>query len=283
MSTEIELRLMSRSMPSGEIAFEDLAGIATTLQELTLRIARTCVPSLSTGRPSSLVSELSHLRLRGLNSGSTVLQAVRGRTPALDVERETDDLLDERLADVVHGLAQGRRPPWADDAVSGSVAAFGKALRRAAPHSEFSVGPREPIRIDSSSMMLEVWESAPATPAEEAVVSGLLEAVDLQRNRFRIVDALLHRVRLEDVQDAEAVATLIGTRVQARGVGVVDEKAVLRSLRTPVLTAAPLPAAWSVRTEPDLSAEFSKPGPVLDEGPELDDQEFDALIAYLRH
>lgn len=283
MSTEIELRLVDRSMPSGEISFEDLAGIATTLQELTLRIARTCVPSLPTGRPSTLVNDLSHLRLRGLTSGSTVLTAVRGLSSTLEIEREADDLLDGRLADVVRGLAQGRRPEWADDAISGSVAAFGKALRRAAPHSEFSVGDGESIRIDSSAMTLEIWESTPATPAKESVVSGLLEAVDLRRNRFRIVDALLHRVRLEDVQDAETVATLIGTRVQARGVGVLDEKAVLRSLREPVLTAAPLPASWTVRVASDLNAELSKPGPVLDAGPELDDDEFDALIAYLRN
>lgn len=270
-------------MPSGEIAFEDLAEIANTLQELTLRIARTCVPSLQTGRPSALVTDLSHLRLRGLTSGSTVLQAVRGRTPTPDIERETDALLDERLTEAVRGLVLGRRPEWADDTVSGSVAAFGKALRKAAPHSELSVGGRESIRIDSSSMALAVWERSPAIPAEEAVVSGLLEAVDLRRNRFRIVDALLHRVRLEDVQDAEAVATLIGTRVQARGVGLLDEKAVLRGLREPVLTAAPLPASWNIHAEPDLSPELSKPGPSLDEGPQLDDDEFDALIAYLQH
>lgn len=283
MSTDIELRLVDRSMPSGEIAFEDLAGITTTLQELTLRIARTCLSSLPTGRPSTLVTDLSHLRLRGLTSGSTVLQVVRGRTPALDIERDTDDLLDERLTEVIRGLAQGRRPEWADDAVSGSVLAFGKVLRKAAPHSDFSVGHREAVRIDASTMTLEIWESAPVPPAKEVVVSGLLEAVDLRRNRFRIVDALLNRIRLEDVRDAESVASLIGTRVQARGIGVMDEKAILRSVREPVLVTAPLPASWISHSAADLGTELARTGPTPGAGPEIDDEEFDALIAYLRN
>lgn len=170
-----------------------------------------------------------------------------------------------------------------DDAVSGSVAAFGSALRKAAPRSEFSIGHHDAIRIDSSSLDLTIWENEPRYAEDEVVVNGILESVDLRQNRFRIVDALRQRIRLENVPDAEAVASLIGHRVQARGVGVVDEKAVLRSLREPSLTAAPLPASWTAHTELDLSTELSKPGPALAAGPELDEDEFDALITYLRN
>src|SRR5699024_979974 len=107
----------------------------------------------------------------------------------------------------------GRRPEWVDDAVSGSVAAFGRALRKAAPQSEFSIGHHEAIRIDSSSLDLAIWENEPRYAGDEVVVNGILEAVDLRQNRFRVVDALLQRIRLEDVPDAEAVASLIGRRV----------------------------------------------------------------------
>ncbi|MGP5258812.1 hypothetical protein ACTXMW_01815 [Brachybacterium paraconglomeratum] len=282
MTTDITLRLLGAATAEGEIAFEDISAIAKALQELALRVTRTCVPSHTTGRPTELVSELSRLRLRGIRSGSTVLLAARGRHEVLDLPHSLDDLVDERLSEVVAGLAASRRPQWADRAVASSVLDFARALRHAAPRSEFTVGPRAPIALDTRDLRVEVWTPDAAIAFDPVSVSGKLEAVDLRQNRFRIVDDLTHRFRLEDVKDAEAVAPLVGSRVLAEGIGGLDESGTLRVLHSATVTAAPLPPAWLTRGEQDLERELAKPGPALDGGPELDDEEFTALLAYIQ-
>lgn len=282
MTTDIELRLLGAATPAGEIAFEDLAALAKSLQELTLRVTRTCVTSRGTGRPSELVSELSRLRLRGISPGSTVLHASRGRTGTLDLPDSLDDMVDERLSEAVAGLVTSRRPLWADGSVASSVQDFARALRHAAPRSEFTVGHRAAITLNSADLRVEIWATDDAVTSGQVTVTGRLEAVDLRQNRFRVVDDLTHRIRLDDVQDAESVASLVGSRVLAEGVGGLDERGTLRVLHSPTITSASLPPSWLSHSEQDLAQEFSKPGPVLAGGPELDDDEFAALLEHLR-
>lgn len=139
---------------------------------------------------------------------------------------------------------------------------FARALRHAAPRSEFTVGPRAPIALVALAVSVSrVW-TPDAIAFDPVTVWSKLEAVDLRQNRFRIVDDLTHRFRLEDVKDAEAVAPLVGSRVLAEGIDGLDESGTL-GVHSATVTAAPLPPAWLTRGEQDLEREAreARPGP----------------------
>lgn len=283
MSADLTLALIGGDTPDGHIGLADLSNIANSLQELSLRIARSCVPSDSLGRPNALVSEMSRLQLSGLSEGSTVLSIRRGSHEMLNIPLENEQTMAERFVSAVEGLAHGSRPSWADDAVAESGTKLIRALRQAAPTAEFRIDGRPPIRVDTRSVDLGAWAERDAHGArEEVVITGKLEAVDLRTARFVVVDDLANSIRLEGVEDAEAVAYLIGERVEARGQGQRGQRGSSLSITRPVLTAAPLPDAWVHHGAEDLERELSKPGPQIDSGIELDDEEYDDLVAFLK-
>lgn len=282
MSVDFELRLSGGDAPDGEIELTDLVNIGGALQELSLRIARGCLPSDALGRPNALLADVSQLRLRGLLEGSTLLKFSRGHADTLNVPLDHEQDIDDRFADVMDGIARNSRPEWVDGTVAESSAKLLKAMRQAAPMIRFQAGTRPTVDIDTKVAELNVWErSAAAAASEQFTISGRLEAVDLRTNRFRVVDDLSNSIRLVNVEDAGSVAPLIGGRVKARGLGRRGPDDKLQSLSHPVLTAAPLPATWLQHGTADLAHELSKPGPKVGEGIELDDAEYEDFLTFL--
>jgi hypothetical protein len=60
------------------------------------------------------------------------------------------------------------------------------------------------------------------------VVTGVLVMVDLEARRLRMRDDVGHDITLEDVQDVDAAARLIGRRVVARGMAERNDRRVVR-------------------------------------------------------
>jgi hypothetical protein len=282
MTQELELRLVGAAAPDGEIRFADLAAIASSLQELSLRITRTSVDSERMGRPNDVVQGLSQLRLTGLARGSTRLLVARGAPDVLAIEpRELQDLV-LKFAEVIEGVARDRRPGWVSDSVAESAEDFVKALQTAAPVVEARVGAGRPVRIDTRAIRRETWRRADAnTDAQEVVVSGRLEAVDLRSGKFRVVDDVGNRINLQEVRDADAAAHLINQRVRATGTAVRDGSHRLREVERPTLEAQSLPDSWRQRGAADLTAELAKQGPSYGAGVELSDEEYADFLAFI--
>lgn len=283
MNDDLELRLVGTSAPDGEIRFGDLVAIASSLQELSLRITRTCVSAERSGRPKDVVQEFAQLRLGGLSNGSTRLLVSRGPSDTLDIEPSERRDLDRKFSEVIEGVGQDQRPSWVDDSIAASTEDFVKALQDAAQVVEARfAGAGRTVRIETRSIHRETWRRKSPTASTYEVVSGRLEAVDLRSGKFRVVDDVGNRIALDDVPDAAGTAHLINQRVRATGPAARDDADHIRVLQAPVVEADALPEAWSSPSTADLTAELAKPGPTYGAGVELTGEEYADFLAMVR-
>lgn len=283
MSSEVELTLEGASSPAGEIRLADLAALAQSLQELSLRIGRAFVDAEGPGRTPRAIEDLSQLRLRGIDKGSTRLTLARGPAGALDLELAESAALDRRFWEVIEAVGKDERPGWVTDLVADSAASFVEAVQSAAPTVEVIMSRYEPVRIRTQEIHPETWmREGPTADQETVVVTGRLEAVDLRSGRFRVVDDVAHRIGLDDVPEAEAVAHLINHRVRVVGSGIVGRDGQLKAVRQPTIIQESLPSSWFHRERADLTAELAKPGPTFGEGVELTDEEYAEFVAFLK-
>jgi hypothetical protein len=283
MAESLELRLEGAAAPDGEIPLADLAAIAKSLQELSLRVTRASVGAADLGRPNADVAGLSQVRLSGIRAGSTRLILSRGEPDVLDIDPAQLSDLDQRFLGILQGIGQDRRPDWVSDTVADSASDFVNALQAAAPVVVARLGDRLPIRIETRKIRKETWQGRSAQAASrQLVVAGRLEAVDLRSGKFRIVDDVGHRIALEDVPEAQAVAYLIAHRVEAEGPGILSTDGRLKGLWAPTIREAELPEPWTVRAAADLTEELAKPGPAYGEGIDLTDEEYADFLSFVR-
>jgi hypothetical protein len=244
-TNDIELRLTGTGVPDGEIGLGDLAAIASSLQELALRIGRHLTGQQGPGRTRDAFERVTRLRLRGLEAGSSRLAIAYGEPDVLPVdvgaERDTARLFWE----VVAGIGSGHRPTWVPAPVSRSALALIEALDRAATTVEVHRADGAHLRIRPASVRRDVWVTSDTTVTdEETAVTGRLEAVDLKAPKFRIRDDVGNGIDLDEVADAETAAPLVGRRTRATGSGLLGARGQLKSLAGAVVEPDPLPATW---------------------------------------
>jgi len=280
---ELELRLIGAAAPDGEVRLNDLAELAAGLQELSLRVGRELHRRAGPGRTHQTVEALTEMRLSGLSKGSTRLHLARGGEDELDLDLVQAREIDTKFWEVVEGVRTNERPEWVTDLIAESAGKLVMALKSSAPQVELVRGDNPPMRLETQTLRKEVWLATPDDrAAEEVVVTGILEAVDLRSGRFRIRDDVGTRIALDDVVDRDSVAPLINHRVRAVGVGVLGPEGQLKAVTEPSIEQESLPDSWSKFATGDWSAELSKPGPAFGEGVELSDEEFADLMAVLK-
>jgi hypothetical protein len=284
MTKDIELRLIDAPAPSGEVAVKDLAALATALQELTTRISRDVINTPGPGRTKQFVEELSQLRLRAIEASSTVLRFSKGPTDKLDVDLPEQTLADDRFWEIVAAMREDRRPGWATDLIAESVGKLVNALQAAAPTVILGAPSRDEVRIVSSDMHIETWTQARVQAGGVVTATGRLEKVDLRSHEFRVRDDVDQTVDLKHVQSDVTAAQLVGQWVVARGEAVVLESGRLVVLDNASVSAVDDPATehmgGSVTTLDEILA--SAPGPDIDGGIDLTDDEFEAFLQAAR-
>ncbi len=284
MIKRIEMSLDGGAAPQGEIAVKDLTSIAAAFQELVTRLARDTVHATGPGRSKQFVEEFAELRLSGITKGSTLLQFTKGPTDKLDVELPDLAETDDRLWALLDAIGADTRPTWSTDLIAESASKLVSALRGAARQVVVTSPSRNPVGISPQGLRLDTWAPRRQESGGAATAAGRLEKVDLKSHDFRLRDDVGDAVELRRVEDDRAAAKLVGEWVVAEG----------EASRNPAGRVVIL-SDVRVHQVDDPGAEFlghrvvsieeilsSAPGPDIEGGLDLTDEEFDAFLRAMR-
>ena len=284
MIKQIELRLVGGSTPSGEITLKDLSAITAALQELVTRLSRDAADAAGPGRSKQHVEEFAELRLGAITPGSTVLQFSKGPTDKLDVDVPGLADADDRFWDILGAIGADRRPDWVSDLIAESAAKLTTAMRMSAHTVVFTEPSRGDIRIDASNTHPETWAPARIPTEEAGTAAGWLEKVDLHSHTFRLRDDVGNTVELRRVADDGVAARLVGQWVTAEGLATRSASGRVKILDAARVLETVDPAAEFLGDH-NMSIEeilASAPGPDLDGGIELTDEEWAAFREAIR-
>lgn len=247
-SYEYRLTFEGLPTPQGEIALRDLVGIGEALQLTATRIARQVGGLTGPGRSTAAIDQMSELRLLGIGSGSTVLDFHLGIEESLPLPGGDEEVVASRFDDVFSAVADNRTPAWADPLVTQAIGrlaarlcASGASKVTADRSADDAPSPRSTIEV--ASVDLEAWMLPDDRETRQVAVTGVLDKVDLRASRFRVRDDVGHDITLDDIQDVEAAARLIGRRVVASGMAEHDGGRVVRVVE-PTLTQEQDRSVW---------------------------------------
>lgn len=284
MAKDIELRLMGASVPDGEIALKDLAALVDALQELTTRIGREVVHTPGPGRTKKFIEQFAQLRLRSIQSGSTVLTFGKGSTDKLDVDPSEEQLADDRFWQIVEAIANDHRPDWVTELIAESAGRLVDALQAAAPRALLRASARRPVEIESARIHRQTWAVRRHLTDTATTAAGRLEKVDLRSHEFRVRDDVGHAVDLKHVDEDVTAARLVGQWVRAWGQGVLSPSGRLVALEQATVEEVSDPAAEFLdQRVPGLDEILSSAsGPDRHGGIDLTDEEFAEFLEAAR-
>jgi hypothetical protein len=280
-SNDLEFRLSGLRSPDGEIALGDLAAIGAAMQQLALRIGRLAAEQEGPGRSLAAVENATKLRLTAVGRGSTRLSIGYGQTDVLPV----DDGLEQRTADlfweVVSGIGFGRRPDWTsplvDEAALELLEGLGRAGAVEVTRQDGRMTRFAPAEVDRTA-----WSRSAEGRASDVrvVMTGRLEALDLESGRFRLRDDVGNRIPLLHVKNPHDAAAFVDRKVTATGLEIRGPGGDFRGVDSPVVEPLVLPAQWS-GAPAEWREAFTGAGPDPDGG-DLTDDEFAAFVAALK-
>ncbi len=151
VTTEIELRLNAAGH-TGEIAAADLAALAAALQELITRITSEVVNAAGPCRSKQFIEELSELRLRAVEVGSTVLRFSKGPIGNPNAAFAEAAVADDRFWEAVRAIAEDHRPDWMSDRIAESVVKLVNAIRAVAPTVIIAGASRGEVHIHAAAV-----------------------------------------------------------------------------------------------------------------------------------
>jgi hypothetical protein len=285
MSTEdFEIRLSATHDPDGQISLAELAALAERLQELATRVARWVVDIDGPGRSPAAIDEIAHLRLSGLEVGSTRLLVTRGSPGALDFEEPVERDLSRRFWEVIAGISTDTPPEDAPTGVRESALGLLDAFMRSSGEVRVTrQRDRAQAEFRPAERSRTVWVPVPDVESvEELAVSGELEMVDLHSGTFRVRDDVGNAITLYHVREPGTIARLVGTRALASGVRSRARRGTALDDVT-VLPAAPLPGDWTGAMDDESWRDrLADSGPDPAGGVDVDDDDWQAFVSALR-
>lgn len=283
MANDLELRLIGAPVPNGEIAAKDLAALAVALQELATRIGRNIVNTPGPGRTRQFMEESAQLRLRAVESGSTILKFSKGAPDKLDVDLPEQKAADDQFWQIVDAIKHDRRPEWATDLIADSAAKLVTALRDAAPRVAISDSAHSAVEIESAGIHAHTWTAKRVQTDTQMEARGRLEKVDLRSHEFRVRDDVGHSVDLKHVADDVDAAQHVGRWVIAVGDGITSSNRLVALDNASLVLVNDPAEVFSDDTVLTLGEILeSAPGPDLTGGIDLSDDEFAAFLEAAR-
>ncbi|MDO5682373.1 MAG: hypothetical protein Q4G46_06060, partial [Propionibacteriaceae bacterium] len=265
MTRQYQFRLEGHASAPGELLASDAIALIRAFKDLAYRLTRSVADRPGLGRANSTIEKLSTVRV-SLREGSTRLMFAVG-----DIDAIVDpfaDLVDRDFAAIVHGMATGERPTGIADSVAEAVDRLVVGLSTSAPVVTIDVPGHGSTMLHTKNLTRTPWQRE-HTVANEAVLHGTLEMVDLRSSNFRLRDSVGNAIDLMDVVDPDEAAHLVGERVTVSGFFVagvgthrhrmenpriiagVDAASRLRLAPTPEL-ASVIAEARTVPTAPPL-------------------------------
>lgn len=220
---ELGMRLVGAGSPDGEVRADKVAGIATALSDLVLRLTREAADAAGLGRPGSAIERIGEVRLAGLATADSGTRLVFhfGDAGAFDVD-PLGEVADGMLWDVVYGMVLNTRPSFTTNTIAEATGRLAGAMNRAAHEVSLTMGGHLPLTVEPAAVDRRVWDLF-AKEAGPASVTGVLEAVDLRNGRFRLLTSDEVRIDLVDVQRKAEAAALVSQSVVATGLRIVPE------------------------------------------------------------
>lgn len=231
----IEIRLIGHRSGAGEILGDDAVHLVQAVKDLVYRLTRAAADRAGLGRAPAVIEQLSTVRL-SLAEGSTRLIFRVGEEEALDIDPLAADV-DAALFVIASGIRDNIVPEGTGASVAAAAHDLVVALRHAAPKVDVTIGGLEPVQISASGLDPRAWEPEESAQEDDRTVVGTLEAVDLRSAHFRIVDAVMNRIELMEVEDPSRAAVLVGQRVSARGRLVLGGPNARTRLMAPTVVA----------------------------------------------
>ncbi len=284
MTTQFEFRLIGASAPDGELEAEQLLAIVTSLKEIATKIGRVETGAERVGRAPNRTHRVAKLTI-GLAPGSTSVLARRtGAGEALEFDLADEQAFDDKFASLVESIALDQRPSWVGDSLSLATADLTAALQQAAPEVEFKVAGKVRRRFNTEETHRETWRVDPTSSSDSITFAGRLYAVNLNTHRLQVQDDVGHQVALPKVFNDAEVSRLIGSYVTVTGAPERDARGRLTHIHEAAVVAAPDPLDGSVVPAAVSLDEIlaSAPGPDIDGGIELTDEEFAAFLEAVR-
>jgi hypothetical protein len=284
MTTQFEFRLIGASAPDGELEAEQLLAIVTSLKEIATKIGRVETDAEPVGRAPKWTQRVAKLTI-GLAPGSTSVLARRtGAGDALEFDLTDERAFDEKFASLVESIALDQRPSWVGDSLSLAAADLTAALQQAAPEVEFKVAGKARRRFKTEETHRETWRVDSASSPDSITFAGRLYAVNLNTHRLQVQDDVGHQVALPKVSNDAEVSRLIGSYVTVTGAPERDARGRLTHIHDAAVVAAPDSLGGSVVPTAVSLDEIlaSAPGPDIDGGIELTDEEFAAFLEAVR-
>ncbi|UER53195.1 hypothetical protein HJG43_02620 [Kineosporiaceae bacterium SCSIO 59966] len=285
MATQFEFRLIGASAPDGELEADHLLAIVASLKEVATKIGRVETDAEPVGRAPKRTQRVAKLTI-GLAPGSTTVLARRAGAGdgALDFDLADEQAFDEKFTALVESIGLDHRPSWVDDSLSLAAADLTAALQQAAPEVEFTAAGKVCRRFKTEATHRETWRVDTPSSSESVTFTGRLFAVNLNTHRLQVQDDVGHHVALPKVSNDAEVSRLIGSYVTVTGAPERDASGRLTQIHDAAIAAAPDPLGGSVVPAAVSLDEIlaSAPGPDIDGGIELTDEEFTAFLEAVR-
>lgn len=285
MSTQFEFRLLGGEAPHGELEADHLLAIVTSLTEIATKLGRVETDAEPLGRVPKRTRRVAKLTI-GLAPGSTSVLARRAGAgaDALEFDLADERAFDEKFAALVESIAADERPGWVGDSLSLAAANLVIALRQAAPEVEFKVADAVRRTFRTAETHRETWRVESRSSPDAITFAGRLYAVNLNTHRLQVQDDVGNQVALPRVSNDAEVSRLIGNYVMVTGAPERDLRGRLTHIHDAAVVAAPDPVGGSAVPSAVSLDEIlaSAPGPDLDGGIDLTDEEFTAFLEAVR-
>lgn len=284
VSTQFEFHLLGANAPDGELEADQLLSIVASLKEIATKIGRVETGAERLGRAPRRTTRIASLTI-GLAPGSTRVLARRtGANDALAFDLAEEQAFDQRFADLVEAIALDERPEWVGDSLAIAAEQFTAALQQAAPDVEFKVAGQVRRRFSTQAIRRQTWEVSSTSGVDHTTFVGRLYAVNLNTHRLQVQDDVGNQVALPKVANDAEVSRLIGAYVAVTGGPEFDPGGRLTQIHDAIIVRAADP--WSDETVPGAvpleDVLRSAPGPALDGGIEMTDEEYAVFIEAAR-
>lgn len=196
------------------VAAAALATLLEAVQTLLYRLTREAADRTGLGRTVRPVERTSLARVSWAEPGALALEV--GDPDTLDIDPLANQV-DRAFAQILAGLATGRRPAQVTNPIANAVDALIRVLPSIGPHVRVTLPDGSSAVLATAAISRAPWGQVREESARTVTVAARLEMADLHSGRFRIRDRTGQPYDVTEVSEPDAAARLVGRSVLVKG------------------------------------------------------------------